>query len=88
MEAELLLSNPPSQAEFLDWRTNRTTKYLIALKEAEYNSIKEEWAQGDFTRESVEATNQLNAKKLGQAEELWALIRDIETLGEDIEEEE
>lgn len=59
----------------------------MALKEAEYESLKEEWAQGDFTKESVEATIQINAKKLGQTEELWSLLRDIESLGEDIDEE-
>jgi hypothetical protein len=73
------------KAEFQDWKSSRVTKYLIAVKEAEYESLKEQWALGDFTRESADATNQLTAKVQGQVEELWNIIEDIKTLGSDIE---
>lgn len=82
-----MLLNPPSQAEFLDWKGSRVTKYLLAFKETEYESIKEGWARGDFTRESSDASNQLTAKALGKAEALYDVIADIITLGEEIDEE-
>jgi len=87
LDKEQLLLNPPSKAEFLDWKGNRVTKYLLALKESEYESVKEEWARGDFTRESSDGTNQLTNKNLGKVEALYDFIEDLETLGEDIDED-
>jgi len=83
-----MLLNPPAEAEFQDWKGSRVSKYLIAVKEAEYESLKEQWALGDFTRENADATNQLTAKVQGRLEELWTLIEDVKTLGSEIEREE
>jgi len=75
------------KAEIQDWKSSRVTKYLLATKEAEYESLKEEWATGAFTREDSGSTNQLTAKALGEVNAIYDLINDIKDLGYDLEEE-
>lgn len=48
-------------------------KYLTKLRE----NVKEEWAQGNYTREDVAATAQMNAKFIGVVETLERLINEV-----------
>jgi hypothetical protein len=48
-------------------------QYLTKLRE----KVKEEWAQGQYTREDVAATAQLNAKFLGVVDTLERLINEV-----------
>ena len=48
------------------WLSNPCTKEVIAQLYEERQYILEQWAQGQFTGESSEATAQLNAEMLGR----------------------
>ena len=49
-----------------EWQSQRQTKYLKALLEEEIEEIKNEWAVGGFSHESVEKTAQLSAEGIGR----------------------
>lgn len=74
----------PSREEYLEWLRHPVTQAYRQFLRTRLQESKDMWAEGCFTRESVEGTVQLNANALGRAEILARLIDlEWETLVED-----
>lgn len=64
----LLLSDPP---ELNEWRTTRQSKWFKASLEEEVEELKNQWAMGQFTSESIEEGSTLNSEALGRIRGLF-----------------
>ena len=60
--------------EWTEWKLQPVTVEFFKAIENRVEGIKDDWANGHFTVESVEGTKQLNAKALGNVEILLALL--------------
>ncbi|MDH5426191.1 MAG: hypothetical protein OEY29_14475 [Gammaproteobacteria bacterium] len=63
----------------------RESKWFKANLEEEVEEIKNQWATGVFTSESIEETNSLNAEALGRIRGLF-YAHDLLTKDEEVEE--
>lgn len=53
------------KVEYEDWLTHPVTKEFFQLLKAKREDIKERWAMGAFTDETLDGTKQLNAEAIG-----------------------
>ena len=79
--------NPPTPERLKSWKSERTTKYLIAIFKSEIEDIKDNWAAAYYTGESVDHTAQRNAEAIGRVLQLRETIDTLESLGEEESEE-
>lgn len=68
----------PTKAEILEWKDSSVTRYLMDFMREEFEELKNQWANADFTTESVDGTAQLNARAIGEIKALGGLMRDME----------
>ena len=61
-----------------------TEKHIDRLKEAK-EEIKENWARGDYTTESIEGTIQKNSEALGSVGMIDQILIDLEDMEADDE---
>lgn len=71
MDRKFLLLEPPEKERIHEWSTLRETKYARARIEGEIEELKNQWAIGQFTTESVDETSQLNSEALGRIRGLF-----------------
>ncbi len=79
--------NPPTPESLKGWKSERNTKYFLALMKAEFEEIKEDMVSGLYTTESSDGTAQLTGKAIGKSEQLRDVIELIEDFGNEREEE-
>jgi len=74
-----------------EWKSRKQTKWVRASLEEEIEEIKNEWACGDFSRQSAEETAQKSAEAIGRIVGLsFALdfLVQTESTVEEVEEDE
>jgi hypothetical protein len=71
----------PAREQIERWLNDHVTEYVMETYFVQARQdIMEQWANGDFTGESSEATAQLNAKALGQVDQIDQTILSISDL--------
>lgn len=78
---QALLNDTPKNV-LDEWARHPGTQIILAYLEASYETIKESWANGAFTQESMEATCQKNAEQIGKVDGILELVEVINTLGD------
>ena len=69
-----------------EWQSHPGTQAYLRKLYEDRDSIKEGWANGEYTTESIDGTVQLNSKNIGKAEAIQEMIEYIEG-DEEIEEQ-
>lgn len=79
----------PAREQIERWFNDHVTEYVMETYFVQARQdIMEQWANGDFTGESSEATAQLNAKALGQVDQIDQTIMSISDLIQEEREDE
>jgi uncharacterized protein YukE len=73
--------------EIVSWQQNPVTQQFLNDLKTDRSDIKEDWAAGQFTVESIEGTNQLNSRALGAIQALESMIERIEHYADNLEDE-
>lgn len=82
LQYEAIKENTPKEM-INDWLSHPCTEMLLLYLGASYETIKDHWANGSFTRESMEGTCQKNAEEIGRAGALLDVIEVIKDTGVD-----
>ena len=89
----LIISRPstelvePTAEEARGWLGMGVGKYHKAQIVERLEDLKDNWVNGDYTGETVEATIQLNSEALGKAQAYADILLILEEMTEDDEEE-
>lgn len=66
--------------DFLHWRNQSVTKFLLKEISVEIEEEKEAWASGALTTESTDGTIQKNSHALGRVDALKGILEKIEEI--------
>jgi hypothetical protein len=89
----LVISRPskelvePTAEEAKGWINMGVGKYHKAQIIEKLEDLKDNWVNGDYTAETVEATIQMNSEALGKAQAYADVLLTIEEMTEDDEDE-
>jgi hypothetical protein len=78
----------PSAEEARGWLNQSAGKYFMHTLRVKLEDLKDDWANGAFTRDHVEASYQLNSEALGKVQQLADIILTLEEMTIDEEDEE
>lgn len=67
------------KSEFQQWLNHPATEALLSNLKEQIQFMKDNWAEGSFTSETVDGSVQTNAKYIGQVQTAMTLLEGIQS---------